>query len=119
MRRTAIAILTGFATAAALTAGLASATAAQKPAPHAQAGPAAEQLRDRVTGCEQQVSAGLYAERGGQPRDIPVCATANAVHWRSGMTVDCDGQRTDECNEDTDSAFQPQTAFSQSDGQPL
>jgi hypothetical protein len=119
MRRTAIAILTGFAAAATITAGLASATAAQKPEQRAQAGPTAEQLRDRVTGCAQQVSNGRYAERGGLPRDIPVCATANAVHWRSGMTVDCDGQPTDACNENTDPAFQPETAFSQSDGRPL
>jgi hypothetical protein len=83
------------------------------------AGPTADQLRDRVAGCETQVSPGLYAEREGMTRDIPVCGTGAAVHWKSGMTVDCDGQRTAQCNEDTDPAYQPETAFPQSDGQPL
>jgi len=83
------------------------------------AGPGAEQLRDRVAGCETQVSQGLYAEREGMTRDIPVCGTGAAVHWKSGMTIDCDGQRTEQCNEDTDPAYQPETAFGQSDGEPL
>lgn len=118
MRTTVIAALGGFAAAAALAAGLAPAAAVPSVG-GTQAGPTAGELRDRVAGCEQQVSNGLYAEREGMTQDIPVCATANAVHWKSGMTVDCDGQRTDECNEDTDPAYQPETAFSQSDGQPL
>jgi hypothetical protein len=87
--------------------------------PQPAAGPTADQLRDRVAGCETQVSQGLYAERDGMTQDIPVCGTGTAVHWKSGMTVDCDGQRTEQCNEDTDPAFQPETAFPQSDGQPL
>jgi glycosyl hydrolase group 75 (putative chitosanase) len=119
MRRTPIAVLVGLASAAALAAGLAQATAAPQPVRHAQAGPSADDLRDRVAGCEEQVSNGLYAEREGMTRDIPICATGNAVHWKSGMTVDCDGQPTDECNEDTDPAYQPETAFNQSDGEPL
>lgn len=87
--------------------------------PGPAAGPTADQLRDRVTGCENQVSQGLYAERDGMTPDIPVCATGTAVHWTSGMTVDCDGRRTDQCNEETDPAYQPETAFAQSDGRPL
>lgn len=83
------------------------------------AGPTADQLRERVTGCETQVSEGLYAERVGMDQDIPVCGTGKAVHWKSGMTIDCDGQPTDVCNADTDPSFQPETAFQQSDGQPL
>jgi glycosyl hydrolase group 75 (putative chitosanase) len=111
--------LTCLAVVAAAAAAVAPMVAQAASAPGPLAGPTADQLRDRVTGCETQVSQGLYAEREGMTRDIPICATGEAVHWKSGMTVDCDGQRTEECNEDTDPAYQPETAFSQSDGRPL
>ncbi|WP_158881007.1 peptidoglycan-binding protein [Amycolatopsis anabasis] len=81
--------------------------------------PTGEQLSGAVRSCTQQVSNGKYAERSGGSRTIPVCATGNAVHWRSGMTVDCDGQRTEKCNASTDPSWQNQTAWSQSDGKPL
>ncbi len=35
------------------------------------------------------------------------------------MQIDCDGQRTNECNTNTDPNFDPQTSFPQSDNQPL
>ncbi|GAA3354912.1 hypothetical protein GCM10017744_015370 [Streptomyces antimycoticus] len=35
------------------------------------------------------------------------------------MDIDCDGQVTSRCNEDTDPWFQDDTAFHQSDGEPL
>ncbi|HEX6352568.1 glycoside hydrolase family 75 protein [Actinophytocola sp.] len=35
------------------------------------------------------------------------------------MTIDCDGQRTEKCNPNTDPYCQNQTAWSQSDGAPL
>lgn len=88
-------------------------------APAAQAAPTADQLSAAVRTCTQQISAGKYAERSGGARTIPVCATGNAVHWRSGMTIDCDGQRTAKCNESTDPSWQNQTAWPQSDGRAL
>ena len=115
MRRTVLTCLAVVAAAAAAVGPAVAQPASVTPA----AGPTADQLRDRVAGCETQVSQGLYAEREGMTRDIPVCATGAAVHWKSGMTIDCDGQRTEQCNEDTDPAFQPETAFPQSDGEPL
>jgi len=118
VRRTLLTCLAGAAAFAAVVAPLAQAAPAEPVAAPA-AGPTADQLRERVTGCETQVSAGLYAEREGMDQDIPICGTGTAVHWKSGMTIDCDGQRTDVCNEDTDPAYQPETAFPQSDGQPL
>lgn len=120
VRRTLLTCLTVAAAIGSAAAVVVPATAgAASQAPRPAAGPTADQLRDRVTGCETQVSQGLYAEREGMTRDIPVCSTGAAVHWKSGMTIDCDGQRTEQCNEDTDPAFQPETAFSQSDGEPL
>ena len=42
-----------------------------------------------------------------------------AVFWKADMDIDCDGQRTSQCNENTDCCFQADTAFHQSDGKPL
>jgi hypothetical protein len=48
-----------------------------------------------------------------------VCGKNGAVFWKADMDIDCDGQRTDRCNENTDPWFQDDTAFHQSDGRPL
>lgn len=83
-------------------------------------GPTADQLREAVAGCDTQLSSGEYAEDASGSGDIPVCKSkGGAVHWKADFDVDCDGQRTDECNENTDPWFQPETAFTQSDGKPL
>jgi glycosyl hydrolase group 75 (putative chitosanase) len=119
VRKTLLTCFGVVAVAAAVVAPMAQAAPAARPVAEPFAGPTADQLRERVTGCEKQVSAGLYAEREGMDQDIPVCGTGSAIHWKSGMTIDCDGQPTDVCNADTDPSFQPETAFPQSDGQPL
>ncbi|TCP57100.1 peptidoglycan hydrolase-like protein with peptidoglycan-binding domain [Tamaricihabitans halophyticus] len=100
-------------------------TAAAAPTPQPTASsssaapPSASELSDAVADCTEQVSNGKYAERSGQERTIPICATGNAVHWRSGMTIVCDGQATDKCNSSTDPWWQEGTAWPQSDGKPL
>ncbi|SFP70807.1 Peptidoglycan-binding (PGRP) domain of peptidoglycan hydrolases-containing protein [Amycolatopsis arida] len=81
--------------------------------------PTGSQLSTAVKDCTKQISSGRYAERSGGTRTVPVCATGNAVHWRSGMTIDCDGQRTPKCNPSTDPWWQSGTAWPQSDGKPL
>ncbi|GAA4899871.1 peptidoglycan hydrolase-like protein with peptidoglycan-binding domain [Stackebrandtia albiflava] len=81
--------------------------------------PTADALRDAVAGCDRELTSGRYAENAGGSATIPVCATGSAVHWKADFDVDCDGQRTAECNENTDPWFQPQTAFRQSDGKYL
>ncbi len=85
----------------------------------ASAGPGADELRDAVSGCDTQLSDGEYAENDGDTADIPVCETGGAVHWKADFDVDCDGQRSEKCNENTDPWYQPETAFTQSDGKPL
>ncbi|HIV57573.1 MAG TPA: peptidoglycan-binding protein [Candidatus Stackebrandtia faecavium] len=87
--------------------------------PQIAAGPDADELRDRVSGCETQLSDGEYAENDGDAADIAVCESGGAVHWKADFDVDCDGQRSDQCNENTDPWYQPETAFPQSDGEPL
>lgn len=106
---------TGFAVAAG-SGAFADEPEAAEPNVAAEDAPTADELREAVADCDTQVSDGMYAERSGQTRDIPVCDTGNAIHWTSGMTIDCDGQPTDNCNTSTDPHFQPQTTCTQSDG---
>jgi peptidoglycan hydrolase-like protein with peptidoglycan-binding domain len=83
------------------------------------AGPTAQQLKDKTAGCEAQLSNGKYAHDAGGSRTVAVCKTGGAVHWTADFDVDCDGQRTTQCNENTDPSFQPNTSWNQSNGQPL
>ncbi|MGC4940387.1 glycoside hydrolase family 75 protein [Kribbella sp. DT2] len=83
------------------------------------AGPTAAQLKERAAGCETQLSSGKYAHDSGGTRSVAVCGSGNAVHWTADFDIDCDGQRTTQCNENTDPSFQPNTSWNQSDGRPL
>lgn len=91
------------------------------PAAQAQelAGPTADQLRTRASGCETQLSNGKYAHDSGGTRTVAVCRSGGAVHWTADFDIDCDGQRTTQCNETTDPSFSPDTSWHQSDGRPL
>src|SRR5690242_2405592 len=93
------------------------------PAPQVRAdelaGPTAAQLKARAGGCETQLSNGKYAQDSGGSRTVAVCKSGDAVHWTADFDVDCDGQRTTQCNENTDPSFQPNTSWNQSDGRPL
>jgi hypothetical protein len=80
--------------------------------------PTAAELLAKVNGCTQ-ISNGLYKTDSDTGRTIPVCDKTGAVFWKADMDIDCDGQRTAQCNENTDCCFQPDTAFHQSNGQPL
>jgi hypothetical protein len=78
--------------------------------------PSAAALLAKTAQCNQ-VSNGTYSDKnGGQ---TPICGAAGAYFWTSGMAVDCDGQRTTQCNENTDCCFYNDTSFHQSDGQAL
>lgn len=81
-------------------------------------GPTAQELLAKVTGCTQ-ISNGTYKTDSEAGRTIPVCDKNGAVFWKGDMDIDCDGQRTAQCNENTDCCFLPDTAFHQSDGRPL
>jgi glycosyl hydrolase group 75 (putative chitosanase)/carbohydrate binding protein with CBM6 domain len=80
--------------------------------------PTAAELLAKVTSCSQ-ISNGTYKTDSETGRTIPVCGKNGAVFWKADMDIDCDGQRTTQCNENTDCCFQPDTAFHQSNGQPL
>src|SRR2546430_14176374 len=82
------------------------------------AGPSASQLLAKTQHCNQ-ISNGKFRTDEETGRTVPVCDANGAVWWRADMDIDCDGQRTSTCNENTDCCFQPDTAFHQSDGKPL
>ncbi|PAZ17439.1 hypothetical protein CLM62_02710 [Streptomyces sp. SA15] len=78
----------------------------------------AAELLAEVASCDR-ISHGRYRTDAAAPAAIPVCGKNGAVFWKADMDIDCDGQRTARCNEDTDPWFQGDTAFHQSDGKPL
>ncbi|MFJ1676660.1 glycoside hydrolase family 75 protein [Streptomyces sp. NPDC088251] len=78
----------------------------------------AADLLAKVTSCSQ-ISNGKYRTDEETSATVPVCGKNGAVFWKADMDVDCDGQVTTACNEDTDPWFQDDTAFHTSGDQPL
>ncbi|REK88866.1 hypothetical protein DY245_18940 [Streptomyces inhibens] len=66
-----------------------------------------------------QLSHGKYRTDEETSATVPVCGKNGAVFWKADMDIDCDGQTTSKCNADTDPWYQDDTAFPQSNGQPL
>jgi hypothetical protein len=79
----------------------------------------ADALLALVNGCPNKLSSSPYASDVGRPANIDVCGLAGSVYWKSDMDIDCDGKRTDVCNEDADPSFAEGTAASDSNGDPL
>ncbi|GAA5160046.1 MULTISPECIES: glycoside hydrolase family 75 protein [Amycolatopsis] len=82
------------------------------------AGPTAAQLLAKTQSCSQ-ISSGKYKTDEEASRTVGVCGANGAVFWHADMDIDCDGQRTSQCNENTDCCFYPDTAFHTSTDQPL
>nr|WP_145486273.1 MULTISPECIES: glycoside hydrolase family 75 protein [Streptomyces] len=110
--------------AALLAAGLMPAHALADPAPAAapkgaqEGSVSAADLLGKVKSCAQ-ISNGKYKTDDETSATVPVCGKNGAVFWKADMDIDCDGQRTTNCNEDRDPWYQDDTAFHQSDGKPL
>ncbi|MFC9756422.1 glycoside hydrolase family 75 protein [Streptomyces sp. NPDC056921] len=104
------------------------ATVTLTPAAHAGSAPAGSDLKEgsvsaadllaKVTSCSQ-ISNGKYRTDEETSATIPVCGKNGAVFWKADMDIDCDGEITAACNEDTDPWFQNGTAFETSAGKPL
>lgn len=104
------------------------ATVTLTPAAHAGSAPAGADLKEgsvgaadllaKVTSCSQ-ISNGKYRTDEETSATIPVCGKNGAVFWKADMDIDCDGEITAACNEDTDPWFQNGTAFETSAGKPL
>jgi hypothetical protein len=78
----------------------------------------ASSLLAKVKSCSQ-ISHGKYKTDDETSATVPVCGKNGAVFWKADMDIDCDGQRTTNCNENRDPWFQADTAFHQSNGKPL
>jgi hypothetical protein len=106
--------------AALLAAGVlpANASGSAGPASTQEGSVSAADLLAKVTSCSQ-ISNGKYRTDEETSATVPVCGKNGAVFWKADMDVDCDGQRTSNCNEDTDPWYQDDTAFHQSNGSPL
>jgi Fungal chitosanase of glycosyl hydrolase group 75 len=106
--------------AALLAAGVlpASASGAVAPKSAQEGSVSAADLLAKVKSCSQ-ISSGKYKTDDETSATIPVCGKNGAVFWKADMDIDCDGQRTTNCNEDRDPWYQDDTAFHQSDGKPL
>ncbi|MEU8636682.1 glycoside hydrolase family 75 protein [Amycolatopsis sp. NPDC048633] len=107
--------------AAVLPSALASAAPAAPAAAPATtaAAPTAAQLLAKTNSCTQ-ISNGKYkTDEDVSGKTVAVCDANGAVFWKADMDIDCDGQRSTQCNEDTDCCYQDDTAFHQSDGKPL
>ncbi|MEU3840442.1 glycoside hydrolase family 75 protein [Streptomyces sp. NPDC028635] len=79
---------------------------------------AAADLLAEVRSCKQ-VSHGLYRTDQDKAPAVPVCGAKGAVFFTADMDIDCDGRPSARCSRATDSSFQDDTAFHQSDGRPL
>ncbi|MFH9674189.1 glycoside hydrolase family 75 protein [Streptomyces sp. NPDC017405] len=117
LRTLSLAVASGTAL---LAAGLlpAHASAAASPRTAQEGTVSAADLLAKVTSCAQ-VSNGKYKTDDETSATVPVCGKNGAVFWKADMDIDCDGQRTTNCNEDRDPWYQDDTAFHQSDGKPL
>jgi len=65
------------------------------------------------------VSRDRFSSDDGEPADIEVCGTRDAVFWKADLDIDCDGRPGRHCNERTDPLFSDTTAYQQSDGRQL
>ncbi|MCH5670491.1 glycoside hydrolase family 75 protein [Streptomyces gilvus] len=106
--------------AALLAAGVlpANASGAVHPTSAQEGSVSAADLLAKVTSCSQ-ISNGKYKTDDETSATVPVCGKNGAVFWKADMDIDCDGQRTTNCNEDRDPWYQDDTAFHQSNGKPL
>jgi hypothetical protein len=98
-------------------------TTSPSPSPSASSNPGgaptAAQLLAKVTSCSQ-ISNGKYkTDEDSGSATVPVCGKNGAFFYKADMDVDCDGQTTSQCNENTDCCYQNDTAFHQSNGKPL
>jgi hypothetical protein len=86
--------------------------------PVALAWTSAAELLARTQNCTP-VSTGLYAAHGNPAATVPVCRSGSAYFWHAGMSIDCDGSATVNCNARADPAYQGQTVSLGSDGRYL
>jgi hypothetical protein len=82
-------------------------------------GPTAAQLLAKAQGCNDKLTKKPLQTDEDTSRNVNVCGLNGAAYFNADMDIDCDGQKSDQCNEDTDCCYQDDTAFEQSDGKAL
>jgi hypothetical protein len=75
----------------------------------------AEQLLARTQTCDP-VSTGRYTTHDNPAASVPICRSGSAFFWHAGMSIDCDGLTTANCNARADPAYQGSTLCMASDG---
>jgi hypothetical protein len=78
----------------------------------------ADQLLAKTQSCNP-VSAGRYTTHENTAASVPVCRSGSVFFWNAGMSIDCDGFATANCNAWADPAYQGQTLCLTSDGRYL
>ncbi len=77
-----------------------------------------QRILDLFGTCDNKVGGG-YPAGNDKPATAFVCESNGVIWWTAGMTVDCDGVVTNECNRTTDPDFTSDTTLHDSDGKPL
>ncbi|GHF44700.1 glycoside hydrolase family 75 protein [Streptomyces griseosporeus] len=108
--------LTAAGAAAVLAAATAGCTGA--PAGTQEGGVSAAELLAKTRTCHR-ISHGTYRTDQEKRPSVQVCGARGAVFFTADLDVDCDGQRTERCNERTDPWYQDDTAYHDSAGRPL
>jgi hypothetical protein len=80
--------------------------------------PTASELLGLIATCANNVGGPFATDDGGTPT-VAICGLTGAAFWKADLDVDCDGKQTDQCNPNTDQAYQNQTAATDSHGDPL
>lgn len=79
--------------------------------------PTAAQLRAATANCT--VIGGKYKPGSNQAATIDICGATGVVFWTADLDVDCDGKMSTQCSLSTDPDYLPETAASDSHGDPL
>jgi predicted small lipoprotein YifL len=86
--------------------------------PTADAGSLLSGLTSITSTCNV-ASTGTYATDRNADAGVDICKLNGAYFWTADLGIDCDGQKTAQCNSTTDPTFEAQTSIVQSNGQPL
>jgi hypothetical protein len=80
--------------------------------------PTAAELLAITAECGTTIGGPYATDTEGTP-SVSICAAHDVVFWTADFDVDCDGKRSDVCNETTDDAYQPQTSTTDANDEPL
>ena len=77
----------------------------------------AEALLALTAACNALPGVTPFATDEGEPNTVSICSLQGALFWQADLDIDCDGGQTQTCQNDP--AYQPDTSFPDSQGNPL